>query len=573
MWADAVPNLLIGLRDGLEAGLVISLLLAAVRRVGQEQTERVRPATAPIWVGVIAAAMLALSFGAVLTFYSSVLSTSTQDVISGVLSIVAVGLVTWMIFWMRQTAASPSGEIRARITSAVGISAAALALTAFLSVGREGLEMALFLWTAAQALGETVAPAIGTLIGLVAAVVLCVLLYRSAIRIRLGVFFNRTAVLLVIIAAGVFAYGLRDLQDAGVLPGHTWIAFDLSAHVDPSSWWVSIITGVTALSPTMTWLQAVAYVVYLGTVLVLLARAKQLPTRRGEPQASTRRERTTHWSRVTVLIAVISALVLPPAAAASVILIGEHETIGAQRIEVTANSCAAGFRQAHSGGQTYTVDNKSGHTAEVNLVQSANEGIVAEIETLGPATQQSLPVQLSNGDYQWRCLLSGRPTTVSPVAHITGGAAAGPPPVKLLDIRELDPAVAQYRSYVAGQLAILDQQVAQLRNDLDAGDLLRARTDWLPAQLTWERVGGGIRQFRRHRRRDRRPATRTAWWSQRSGVHRATPHRIRPLARPTSPGTAATRGETDRRCAASARYTHTSHGRSYGSAARSGDSF
>ena len=99
------------------------------------------------------------------------------------------------------------------------IGTGALTLTAFLSVGREGLETTLFLWTAAQASGETVAPLVGGTIGIAAAIAMCWGLYRRALRLNIGVFFSRTAIALIVIAAGVLAYGLGDLQEAGWLPG------------------------------------------------------------------------------------------------------------------------------------------------------------------------------------------------------------------------------------------------------------------------------------------------------------------------------------------------------------------
>ena len=102
---------------------------------------------------------------------------------------------------------------------------------------------------------------------------LCWLLYRRAVRLNVGVFFNRTAIALIVIAAGVLSYGLGDLQDAGLLPGQRWIAFDLTAHVDPNSWWVSIVTGATELSPKMTVLQVVAWVIYLAVVIPAFVQA------------------------------------------------------------------------------------------------------------------------------------------------------------------------------------------------------------------------------------------------------------------------------------------------------------
>ena len=103
----------------------------------------------------------------------------------------------------------------------------------------------------------------------------------------MGVFFNRTAIALIVIAAGVLAYGLGDLQDAGWLPGHAWIAFDLTAHIDPGSWWASIITGVTELSPKMTVLQVTAWLAYLVRGHPRLR--ERGPRRRGPRQGRRRR--------------------------------------------------------------------------------------------------------------------------------------------------------------------------------------------------------------------------------------------------------------------------------------------
>src|SRR5579875_1430384 len=274
MWADAVPNLLIGLREGLEAGLVVSILLAALRKTAAADAagER-RVSSAPVWLGVLGALMAAGAFAAVLTFTTSELSSRAQEAVGGLLSVLAVGLVTGMVFWMRRTAAGLSAHLHGEVQRAAAIGAGALTVTAFLAVGREGLETTLFLWTAVKASGATVAPLAGAGLGLAAAVMLCWLLYRRAVRLNVGAFFNRTALALIVIAAGVLAYGLGDLQDASLLPGQNWVAFDLTAHVDPNSWWVSIVTGVTELSPKMTVLQVVAWAVYLAVVIPLFVRA------------------------------------------------------------------------------------------------------------------------------------------------------------------------------------------------------------------------------------------------------------------------------------------------------------
>jgi high-affinity iron transporter len=500
VWADGLPNLLIGLREGLEAGLVVSILLAAVRRFSGSSGDRSR-ATAPIWFGVSAAIVLALSFGAVLTFYRSVLPTTGQEALGGALSVIAVVLVTGMIFWMRRTARSLAGELRERVAEAMKISTAALAFTAFLAVGREGVETALFLWTAAQASGQTLAPLIGAAIGIAIAVLVCVLLYKGAAKIRLDLFFNRTAILLIVIAAGVLAYGLGDLQDAGWLPGHHWVAFDLSQHIDASSWWASIITGVTELSPTMTWLQVAFYLGYLAVVLTLFVRegrkAKAPAPKPAEAPVETvepEREKVPTPGRTRALVA--GAFVLPPLIAAALIGFAPGSAQAAQQIMVTGSSCAPGWSSAQGGSQGFTVVNKSGHTAEIRLIQSASQGIVAEIETLGPATSQTMTATLSGGSYSWNCLISGQPTTTSAQVQVSGGNAdPSAAPVKPITVADLQPAADAYDTYVAPKLVTLAGEVNQIKTDLTANNIPAAQADWLAAQLTWEQVGAAYGSF------------------------------------------------------------------------------
>lgn len=155
------------------------------------------------------------------------------------MSVFAVGLVTWMIFWMRRTASTLSAHLKGEVARDAAVGAGALTVTAFLAVGREGLETTLFLWTAARASGQTIAPLIGAAIGIAAAVALCWLLYRRAVRMNIGVFFNRTAIALIVIAAGVLAYGLGALQDAGLLPGHAGggYFFTLPGVRDAADWY------------------------------------------------------------------------------------------------------------------------------------------------------------------------------------------------------------------------------------------------------------------------------------------------------------------------------------------------
>jgi len=518
-WADSVPNLLIGLREGLEAGLVVTILLAAVKKSATAQADRdgaARVSTAPIWLGVLGAVTLSGAFAAVLTFSVSVLSSAGQEAVGGLLSVFAVGLVTAMIFWMRRTAATLSSHLRGEVARAAAIGTGALTITAFLSVGREGLETTLFLWTAARASGQTVAPLVGAAIGIAAAVVLCWLLYRRAVHLNVGVFFNRTAIALIVIAAGVLAYGLGDLQDANFLPGHAWIAFDLTAHIDPTSWWASIITGITELSPKMTVLQVTAYLAYLVVVIPAFvnagravkpaaAAAAASPAAASpavpSPAAASPAPGLGRWERLAGgrPWAVAGVLIAVPALAAglTIVALPAASTGAAAAVTVSKTECAPEFTAAQSGNQTFTVANNSGMAGEINLDNAAG-AVVGEIETLGPGTSAPLSADLGAGSYTFVCLMGSQSATSSQQVQVTAKTATGgstPVAVKPVTVAELTPPNKLYQAYAAAQLKDLAGQVAKIQADLRKKDIATAKTDWLAAQLDWERVGASYDSF------------------------------------------------------------------------------
>jgi high-affinity iron transporter len=495
-WADSVPNLLIGLREGLEAGLVVTILLAAVKKIPRADG---KPAsTEPVWLGVLGAVMLAGSFAAVLTYSTNVLSSSGQEAVGGLLSVLAVGLVTWMIFWMRRTARTLSAHLKEEVARAAVLGAGALTLTAFLSVSREGLETTLFLWTAAKASGQTVAPLVGAAIGIVAAIALCWGLYTRAVKLNIGVFFSRTAIFLIVIAAGVLAYGLGDLQDAGLLPGHTWLAFDLTGRIDPGSWWASIITGVTELSPKMTVLQVTGWAAYLVVVLwTFLGKPAPAPAASPAP-AEAAATGPSRWERLAGqrTWAVAGVLVVVPAlAAGSAIAALPAASTASSTVTVTSTSCGKDFTSARAGTQTLTVQNSSSASGEIRLLDSGG-GIVGEIETLGPATSAPLAVTLGSGAYTFACFLSGKASMTSAPVTVSGTTTAADPVAPApVTLAELTPPNDKYRAYASGVLVKLEADVAAIQADLKRNDIAKAKVDWLTAQLEWERVGASYDSF------------------------------------------------------------------------------
>lgn len=259
-------NYLIGLREGLEASLVVSILVAYLIKTGNSHR---LPA---IWGGVAAAVALSLGFGAMLTYTAHQLSFEAQEAFGGCLSLVAVAFVTWMIFWMRRTSRNLSRELRGRLDSALALGVGALVVTAFIAVGREGLETSLFLWSAVQATGQTTQPLVGAGLGLLTAVALGYLFYRGALRINLSKFFTWTGAALIVVAAGVLSYGVHDLQEAGLLPGLNTLAFNVSGTIPPDSWYGTLGRGTINFTPNTTWLQAIAWLAYIIPVTVLFFR-------------------------------------------------------------------------------------------------------------------------------------------------------------------------------------------------------------------------------------------------------------------------------------------------------------
>jgi high-affinity iron transporter len=259
-------NFLIGLREGLEAALVVGILVAYLVRTNNKHS---LPA---LWLGVGVAAAASLGVGALLTFTSRSMSFEAQETFGGVMSIVAVGFVTWMVFWMRRQSRALKGELQGKLDTALAAGGMAVGLMAFLAVGREGLETALFLWPAIQAAGSGTGPVAGATLGITTAVVGGWLLYRGSVHLNLATFFKVTGAGLIVVAAGVLAYGFHDLQEASILPGLNSLAFDVSQQIPPSSWYGTLLKGVFNFSPATTWLELAAYFGYLIPTMVLFFR-------------------------------------------------------------------------------------------------------------------------------------------------------------------------------------------------------------------------------------------------------------------------------------------------------------
>ncbi|PPF33801.1 MULTISPECIES: iron uptake transporter permease EfeU [unclassified Pseudoclavibacter] len=287
-------SLLIGLREGLEAALVVGILIAYARRIQRPDIVR------RIWLGVAFAVVASLILGAVLTFGAYGLSFQAQEIIGGSLSLVAVAMVTWMVFWMLRVSKTLKHELEGQVDRHLGGSGWGIVAVAFVSVAREGLETALFVWSTTRSGDGWVLGFLGAIVGLLLAVGLAWGLFRGVVRINLSTFFTWTGAILIVFAAGIVAYAIHDLQEAAVLPGpfiaapegasaavQAWFgenawAFRIPEVIPPDGLLGALLKGTIGFTPEMTKLEILAYFAYLIPTAALFV----IRTRSGRRQST-----------------------------------------------------------------------------------------------------------------------------------------------------------------------------------------------------------------------------------------------------------------------------------------------
>jgi high-affinity iron transporter len=265
-------GLLTGLREGVEAALIVSIILAYLARTGNSRHfDR-------IWLGAGAAVGLSAAVGAVLWISIGELTSPAAAYFEGSAMLLAAIVVTWMLFWMRRTAANIKGELHAGVDRALTDGSVwALSLLAFAAVIREGIETSLFLLGQATAAATEQAGAASTLVGALIGILIAVLLgygfYRGARVINLARFFRWTGVALVFIAGGLVSHAAHEFIDAGLIGFGTSTAFDISAVLpdapEGGNLLGQLLRAVFGYSSTPEWTTLVTWVMYVIGVLAL----------------------------------------------------------------------------------------------------------------------------------------------------------------------------------------------------------------------------------------------------------------------------------------------------------------
>ncbi len=261
-----LAGLLIGLREGLEASLIVGILIAYLVKID------LRSRIKTIWTGVLSAVAFSLIVGIGVGLTSESLTEFAEKFFAGTMSFIAVGFVTGMIFWMRAAAKGLAKNLRTQVDSAlIGGGAFSLAALAFAAVAREGVETSIFLWAAAQNSGS-LPTLVGGFTGIAISIFLGYLIYLGAVKLNLSVFFRTTGLLLMVVAAGVLTYGIHEFQELGWLPGEDAIAYDLSNSIDPNGFVATLFKGLLSLRTSMSWMELFAYISYIVIVATLFLK-------------------------------------------------------------------------------------------------------------------------------------------------------------------------------------------------------------------------------------------------------------------------------------------------------------
>jgi high-affinity iron transporter len=261
-----LPTFVIGLREGLEAALIVGIVAAFLKQRGRVAALRWA------WAGVAAAVLICIGAGVGLQILSAELPQKEQEGLETIIGLVAVVMVTFMIVWMRRNARGMKGELERAAASALEQgSARALVLMAFLAVLREGFETSVFLLAAFQASDAPVSAGAGALAGILIAAAVGYGIYRGGVQINLARFFRLTGLVLVLVAAGLVMTSLHTAHEAGWLNAGQARAFDLSWLVRPGTVFASLLTGVLGLQPRPVVVEVIGWVLYAVPLTLYVA--------------------------------------------------------------------------------------------------------------------------------------------------------------------------------------------------------------------------------------------------------------------------------------------------------------
>lgn len=385
------------LREGLEAALIVGIIAAYLVKIGR------RDALPPVLAGVGAAIALSIVAGVAIVLTIGRLPLVVQETLEGAAGVLAVIVLTWMLFWMRRQGRAIKGELETGAQSALASgSTVALVGLAFIAVVREGLETVLFLLAIGSSTGASIGTVGAGLAGLLTASAIGYAIFAAGVRIDLRRFFTVTGVVLIFVSAGLMAFAVAEFGEAGLIP-NTGKLFDFNGILPASSPLGTLLAGLFGYRAAPTPLEALAWVAYLVPVLILFVG---IPRRRTVPIAAA----------AILGSALISACGAAPAAS------GPAASVPPGTIVVTTTeyAFAPAALTAPAGAVTFRVTNSGNETHEFEIFKG--ETVVDEVEDIIPGITRELKVTMEPGDYTFICALNGHDALgMKGTLTITGG--------------------------------------------------------------------------------------------------------------------------------------------------------
>ncbi len=469
-----LPTLVIGLREGLEAALIVGIIAAFLRKQGRSDLVR--------WVlaGVAVAIGLCVAAGVALEIYSRDLPQRQQEGLETVVGALAVAMVTYMVVWMKRHSRELKGHLEqqaAGLLDGRSKAARAMVLMAFLAVIREGVETVVFLVAAFNETGAGAGAGAGAVIGIAAAAVLGYGIYRGGVRLNLSRFFRATGIVLVLVAAGLVVNALHTAHEAGWLDAGQTSTVDLSWLVRPGTVQASLLTGMLGVQSHPVLIEVVGWLLYLIPVgwYVAWTPGRSMPVRWLAPALAV----ATTVAAVGVVVAV------SPGSddTSTVTNVASSGAPAVRSVNVTvtsAHGCTMDADVLRAGVVTIHVVNEDA-TAVSEVELMSGERIVGEKENLPPGFSGTFNVAVHAGTYTLYCP-GATPERQS--LTVTGTARAATGDVAAL----LKQATTGYAGYVTGQVAALVRSTRALDTALHGTDLATAQRAYMLARPYYEKI-------------------------------------------------------------------------------------
>ena len=275
-----LPTFLLSLREGLEAALIIGIVLGAVSKIHRKDL-------APtVWLGALSAVGVSILTAIILTNFGMSLEEKAEMIFEGITMLLAAGILTWMIFWMGKQARFLKSELEDGISKAAASTGKRAVFTlAFMAVVREGVELAIFITAAFfagdpnQVMSNTIQTLAGTILGLGTAALLGYTIFATTVRLDLRKFFQVTGILLILFAAGLVAHGVHEFNEVGWIPVIIEHVYDMNMILDENSVAGQLLKTLFGYNGNPSLTEIISYFIYVVTVSIFWRRDNAVPTK------------------------------------------------------------------------------------------------------------------------------------------------------------------------------------------------------------------------------------------------------------------------------------------------------